>query len=197
MSQKHTETEVKYRVDSLSDVENRLRELGAKLTAERVYENNVRYEDATNSLSANKRVLRMRQDTRARLTYKEPGSSQREGLASRTELEIEVSDFETADLLLQKLGFHPSWIYEKYRTTYEMDDCEIVLDETPLGQFIEIEGDADSIDKMVKMLGLEEAQPIIESYSDLFFKVKAYLQLDVRDMTFENFKGIEIPESLM
>jgi adenylate cyclase class 2 len=193
--QKNVETEVKIRVSDLSVVEQTLKMHDAKMSAERVYERNVRYEDANETLSPAHRVLRLRQDTRARLTYKEPGSGINQGITSRTELEITVSDFETMDQILQKLGYHAAWIYEKYRTTYEMMDCEVVLDELPFGNFVEIEGETANIEKALVALHLSDVRRISQSYSDLFFRVKSAMKLKFQDLTFENFKGIVVPEN--
>lgn len=191
---KHTETEVKIWVADLAEIERRLKSAGAVLHAARVYERNVRYEDADDSLTPDDRVLRLRQDTRVRLTYKEPGLSGTAGVISRTELEITVDNFETADLLLQKLGYHPAWVYEKYRTTYQLGDCEVVLDELPFGNFIEVEGEPAAIEQTLAAIGLAQAQRITASYSELFFLGKTMLGLDFRDLTFENFRGVRVPD---
>ncbi len=103
--QKHVEIEAKIKVKDLAEIERKLKAAGAMLHAERVYERNVRYEDAAESLTPAARVLRLRQDTRARLTYKEPHDAAGQGEWARTELEVTVSDFDTTDLLLKKLGF--------------------------------------------------------------------------------------------
>ena len=193
----NVETEVKVYVTDLVPIEQRLQALGAHLTAPRVYERNVRYENAANSLTKNDKVLRLRMDSRARLTYKEPIKATDDGISSRTELEVTVSDFETMDALLKKLGFYAAWTYDKYRTTYEMDGCEIVLDELGFGLFVEIEGDAESIEAMLAKLDLNTAKRIPASYSVLFFRVKRQLGLNFDDLTFENFKGVTIPPSLI
>jgi adenylate cyclase class 2 len=194
---KNVETEVKVYVSDLAPIEQRLQSLGAYLAAPRIYERNVRYEDADNSLTKKDKVLRLRMDSRARLTYKEPAAFSDKSIMSRTELEVTVSDFETTDLLLQKLGFHTSWVYDKYRTTYELDDCEIVLDELGFGLFVEIEGEADAIEAMIIKLDLTDAKRIPASYSVLFFRVKRQLGLTFDDLTFENFKGVTIPSTLI
>ncbi|HVO43114.1 MAG TPA: class IV adenylate cyclase [Aggregatilineales bacterium] len=191
----NTETEVKIKVPDLAAIARRLQALGAELAAPRVYEKNIRYEDAGETLTPAGRVVRLRQDTRARLTYKEPGTLAGKFL-TRTELEITVSDFEITDLILQKLGYHSAWIYEKYRTTYTLDGCEVVLDEMPFGALIEIEGDEACIEMALKKLGLDGEPFIRTSYSDLFFRFKARLKLPFRDLTFENFKGITVPDAL-
>jgi adenylate cyclase class 2 len=190
----NTETEVKLYVPHLEWVQVQLERSGAKLTAPRVYERNVRYENAAKSLTANGIVVRLRQDTRARLTYKEGGSAQ-DGIVSRTELEVEVSDFDTMQTILDKLGYHPHLVYEKYRTTYELDGAEIVLDEMPYGNFVEIEGESAQIEKVVQRLGLGNTPRMAGSYTALFERVKSRLGLTFDHLTFKNFKGISVPES--
>ena len=197
MAHDNVETEVKISVDDLQKVAEKLRAHNATLTGERVFERNVRYEDATESLTPAGRVLRLRQDTRARLTYKAPGGGNQNGVLSRTELEVTVSDFQTTDLLLKALGYHPSWEYEKYRTTYELNDCEVVLDEMPFGNFVEVEGEQEAIENVLTMLDLANAPRIGASYSDLFFRIKEQMKLNFRDLTFENFKGITVPHEMI
>lgn len=189
---KHEETEVKLYVPDHITVEHRLHQLGARLTAPRVFESNVRYENADETLTANGIVVRLRRDSRVRLTYKEGGTIN-DGIISRYEAEVEVSDFETMDTLLNKLGYHPALIYEKYRTTYELDGAEIVLDEMPYGNFVEIEGETQVIEDLLKRLQLHNATRYPASYVSLFESVKRYLSLTFRDLTFANFANIDVP----
>jgi adenylate cyclase class 2 len=195
MSTNYTETEVKLYVPYLEVVGVRLERLGATLTAPRVYERNVRYENAAHTLARDGIVLRLRQDTRARLTYKEGGSAQ-DGIVSRTEIEVEVSDFAAMGTILGRLGYTPSMTYEKYRTTYELNGAEIVLDEMPYGSFVEIEGGADAIETIIERLELGNAPRCTGSYVALFERVKARLGLTFPDLTFDNFKAISVPGSI-
>lgn len=191
MAGKDTETEVKIKVPDLGAMAQRIRAAGGALAGERVHERNVRYDDNAGSLTPAGRVLRLRQDRDIRLTYKEPRAG--DGGMTRTELEVSVSDFETAHRILGALGFAPAWEYEKYRTTYRLDACEIVLDETPMGDFIEIEGDVAGIEAALRALQLQDARRITESYSVLFERVKRRLGLTFRDLTFANFRGVAVP----
>ncbi|MBZ0298775.1 MAG: class IV adenylate cyclase [Anaerolineae bacterium] len=190
----YTETETKLYCPDLSDVARRLILAGATVTTPRVYERNVRYEDAGETFSANGIVLRLRQDYRARLTYKGPGQVS-DGIMQRHEAEVEVSDFDAMHVILQNLGYHPHLIYEKYRTTYELDETEVVLDEMPYGNFVEIEGTAAAIEQVIGKLALGEARRYGHSYTGLFDIVKANLSLSFRDLTFDNFDGIDVPET--
>ncbi len=190
------EIEAKLHVPDLKPVEEALKASGATLKAERVYERNVRYENAEQSLTASGRVVRLRQDTRVRLTYKEPTDQMNANVSTRAELEVTVSDFEMMNLILAKLGYHPAWLYEKYRTTYELAGAEVVLDEMPYGLFVEAEGDAESIENALQSIHLHEQKRLQGSYSDWFFRIKAQLGLTFNDLTFENFRGVAVPDHL-
>ncbi|MHB8629068.1 MAG: class IV adenylate cyclase [Aggregatilineales bacterium] len=194
MSTEPVEIEAKVHVADLESIRPLLEHVGAKLIAPRVYERNVRYENAEGTLTSTHRVVRLRQDTRVRLTYKEPSLQYLDGATSRTELEVTISDFAMMDAILGKLGYSPAWLYEKYRTTYEWHDAEIVLDEMPYGNFVEVEGPQAMIEDALLVLGLSELTRIKSSYSDLFFQLKARLGWRFNDLTFDNFRGIVVPE---
>jgi adenylate cyclase class 2 len=189
----YTETEVKLYVPFLEAVQVRLERLGAQLTAPRVFERNIRYDNVQRTLTPRGVVVRLRQDTRTRLTYKDNGKA-RDGIVTRTEIEVEVSDFDAMSAILMKLGYTPYMVYEKYRATYEIDDAEIVLDEMPYGSFVEIEGEEQKVADIMKRLELDRAPRMDGSYADLFERVKRHLGLTFTDLTFDNFKGVRVPE---
>ncbi|NDJ74806.1 MAG: class IV adenylate cyclase [Chloroflexi bacterium] len=190
------ESEVKLAVEDLDPIIAKLDAAGAELVQERVYENNFRYENAGETLTANGIVLRLRQDSRVRLTYKAPASDDldlADGVLTRFEAEVTVDDFDVMDLILQRLGFHPYVVYEKYRTTYHLGEAEIVLDEMPYGNFVEIEGPTSAIRAALKTLELHNEPRLLTNYMALFDRVKAALNLDVHDLTFANFQNVEVP----
>jgi adenylate cyclase class 2 len=189
----YTETEVKLYVPFLEAVQVRLERLGAQLTAPRVFERNIRYDNVQRTLTPRGVVVRLRQDTRTRLTYKDNGKA-RDGIVTRTEIEVEVSDFDAMSAILMKLGYTPYMVYEKYRATYELDGAEIVLDEMPYGSFVEIEGEEKTVADIMKRLELDRAPRMDGSYADLFERVRRHLNLTFTDLTFDNFKGVRVPE---
>jgi adenylate cyclase, class 2 len=188
------ETEVKIYVHDLKKLRKQLENLGAELLQERVHEHNVRYDMPDGSLNQRGAVLRLRQDNQTRLTYKEKGSIDK-GIMTREELEVEVSDFAVMEAILGKFGFTPSMFYEKYRTTYALGQAEIMLDELPFGNFVEIEGESEAIEEILHELKLENAERRPDSYAKLFDYVKHHMGLNFRDLTFENFQDIAVPES--
>ncbi len=190
---KDREIEVKIHHTNLDELRQRLDNAGATQIKERVYEWNMRYNSTSGDFAEEGYVLRLRRDTRARLTYKGPASVD-QGIMNREELEVEVSDHDTMHKMLLKLGFVEYMIYEKYRTTYQLNHTEVVLDEMPFGNFIEVEGEHDDIKAVLAQIGLQDAKRYEHSYSSLFDFVKHHLDLDFRDLTFENFENVDVPE---
>ena len=185
------ETEVKLYTPNLAMVRMALEANGATLLKPRVFERNLRYDSADGALIASGIVLRLRQDEGVTFTYKDGGSIER-GIVSRFEAEVEVSDFDTLDLILRRLGYRVALVYEKYRRTYELGGAEVVLDELPYGNFTEIEADAAMIERVVDLLGLTGARRMSASYTDIYLKLRERLDLDVEDCTFDEFAGVDL-----
>ncbi|MFZ5912555.1 MAG: class IV adenylate cyclase [Chloroflexota bacterium] len=179
------ETEVKFYVKDLGQIEERLRALRAQLTQPRVHETNLRFDLPDGGLRGAGRVLRLRMDTQARLTYKGP-SERLDGVLSRAEYETSVGDFETAQRILRALGYVVTATYEKFRATYEWEGLHVMLDELPYGDFVEIEGpDADSLQTASRALGLDFSAAIPASYLALFEGLCQKRGLDPSRLTFE------------
>ena len=89
---------------------------------------------------------------------------------SREELEIEISDAGTALAILENLGFHRVFRYQKYRTEYSQPGARgvVTLDETPIGCYLEVEGSPRWIDRTARKLGFSEKHYITASYGALF-----------------------------
>jgi len=189
------EKEIKFFISDPLQMRDHILAHGARLQKERLFEVNLRFDTSQQSLRASHQVLRLRQDDHVRLTYKDQ-SEFSEGIADRRELEITVSDFETTQSILQALGFEVFMVYEKYRTTFTLDQCEIVIDEMPFGNFIEIEGSsADAIRAVALLLALDWEKRITTSYLDLFFTIKTTHNLNVNNLVFSEFEGFHFSEN--
>ena len=189
----YLETEVKLYLEDMENVAARLVAAGATTHLPRVLERNVRYDNTQRTLMDNGIVVRLRQDYRTLLTYKEP-SDQKDDLAlTRFEVSVEVSDFNAMQVILEKLGYTRVMVYEKQRTTYLLHDTEVVLDEMPYGDFMEIEGQPQDIRWVIERIGLEDAPRFKCSYVELFDRVRHHLELDMRDLTFASFEGVDVP----
>jgi len=164
------ETEVKLRVRELGAVRETLRTLGARPLLERHFEDNVLFDDAAGSLRAQGTVLRLRRTTLGGvLTFKGPREVS-EGVKSREERETDVADPEALDGILRRLGYRPAFRYQKYRESWSHAGQAIELDETPIGAFVEVEGDLQGIHAVARALGYGPADYLGESYVDLFFR---------------------------
>jgi adenylate cyclase class 2 len=112
-------------------------------------------------------LLRLRRAAgRAIVTYKGPRRIE-DGVRAREELEFEVSDAGACARVLEALGYRPSYRYEKYREVYRHERVEIVIDELPIGCFLEIEGDSDAIHAAAAALGFGRGDYLTDSYADL------------------------------
>ena len=191
MTKANREIEAKFYVRNLKAVEMRLLSLKARLVSKRTHETNLRFDTSTGDLKRDGRVLRLRRDDEIRLTYKEDGKLTA-GAHDRREIEFTVGDFDSAKQFIEALGYEVIFMYEKYRTTYELDGSHIMLDELPYGNFVEIEGDLDLLKPIAKKLGLNWDTAIPSSYAALFEHVCKVRGLKFHDLSFENFDGMKI-----
>jgi adenylate cyclase class 2 len=185
------ETEVKFLIVDASQIEHRLLDLHPRLVQARTHEHNLRFDTSRGDFSQAGRVLRLRQDSSVRLTYKGPAQL-KSGASDRLEIEFTADDFAAARDLLIALDYQIVFIYEKYRTTYALQGVEVMLDELPYGNFIEIEGELPALRSAAERLGLDWTAAIPRSYHDLFEQLRRRLKLPFRDLTFENFTGISL-----
>jgi len=89
--------------------------------------------------------------------------------------------------ILAGLGYRPVFRYEKYRTVYRRIGRPglAMLDETPIGNFLELEGSPRSIDRMAGELGYSGADYILDSYGKLYLDHCARAGVRPRDMIFQ------------
>jgi len=191
------EIEVKFYLSKPAEFAARLAAAGAVLVSERQFETNLRFDTADGQLTREARVLRLRQDNRARMTYKGPAAAG-EPVSMRQEIEFGVSDMAAAQRLLEALGYRVSVMYEKWRTTYRLGALEIVQDELPYGHFCEIEGpDGASIQQGAGRLGLDWDARVTASYLALFDRLKLNRGIQGSQLSFTSLVGLSIaPEDL-
>lgn len=192
----YLEVEVKFLVEDLAVIRERVLAAGAELRRPRLFERNLRFDDDAGTLRQKERLLRLRQDNAVRLTFK--GALQHEaGAAAKIheELEIKVDDFDAAVALLQRLGFQPRQTYEKYRETFYLDGVEILLDELPFGNFVELEGAVEALQNVARRLELDWEERILDNYLAIMAGLKEHYQLPFDDCTFTNFADLDISVS--
>jgi adenylate cyclase class 2 len=186
------EKEVKFYLRDLEAMAARLEATGAELVRPRVFERNLRLDTADGGLTAEKRVLRLRQDDKVHVTYKDKTHTEN-GVLVRTEIEFATDNLEVTLKLFEALRYQVVMIYEKYRRAYRLGDVEVVLDEMPFGNFMEIEApNTTLIEGVAQMLGLNWDRRGIASYLGIFDVLKQHREIRFRDLTFENFASLQI-----
>ena len=129
--------------------------------------------DRSGELRASDRLLRLRRaGDRATVTYKGPGERARH--KSREEIEFDVDDGEAFELVLTRLEYQPAFRYEKFRAKFGAsgEPGIITLDETPIGVFLELEGEPAWIDRTAARLGYSEQEYVTASYASLYRKYR-------------------------
>jgi adenylate cyclase class 2 len=185
----HEEIEAKLKVDSLEEVESRLRECGGSFVRETV-QTDIYFDTPEQRLTRSDECLRLRCDQagqreRLILTYK--GPKQQDDYKKRTEIEVEVKEAEATELLLAALGYRKALAFDKRRRLWRLRDCEVALDELPLlGVFVEIEGpDSHTILQVQEMLGLARVPHIMDSYATLIDQELSRLGGEQREVYLE------------
>jgi adenylate cyclase class 2 len=187
------EVEVKFLIDDLAVVRRRLLAAGAEIIRPRVYERNVRFDTMDDALLKKEELLRLRQDTAVILTFKGPSEFDLVSEAKvREEIEVQVDDFDRLVVILKRLGYDPRQVYEKYREAFRLNNLEIVLDEMPYGNFIELEGNESDIKATAGLLGLNWQERILSNYLAMMGLLVEHHNLPFQDVTFENFRVSDI-----
>lgn len=186
-----TETEIKLRWNGTAEEARALIEgRGYTVSSSRTLESDQLFDQPSAALQQSDRILRLRKTispegtTRAMVTYKGPAT--RDGYKSREEIEFDVSDSGTFTLVLHRLGYQPTFRYEKYRTQLRAagEPGLVTIDETPIGIYLEMEGPRDWIDSTAARLGLSKAQFLTVSYAGLYREYRGQHPDVPADMTF-------------
>ena len=165
------EIEAKLKVDSFEDVKRQLTRCGA-LHVSQMAQVDCYFDTEDRRLTETDRCLRLRTERggdreRVVLTYK--GPKQADDFKKREEVNLDATDAAAVECLLRGLGYTRALAFDKRRSVWDCEGCEVALDELPLlGAFVEIEGpDAERIGRVRTMLGLGAARHVMESYASL------------------------------
>ena len=182
------ETEIKFRVVDRAALEHQLKAAGFELLTPRSFESNVLYDTADRRLRAHTEILRIRNYagkwtlTHKRLPDAGPGEDTHK---HRIETETEIADGNALAEVFRSLGLAAAYRYEKWRSEWSDGEGHCVVDETPIGDYAELEGDGEWIDRISARLGIDRSRYITLSYGRLFEQWCAEHKSDARDLTFE------------
>ncbi len=187
------EIEMKFAVHDIAGFKAEVEELGLHLETERTFESNTLYDTPDRELRAKTQVLRLRiYGERCVLTHKRvpDGGNDDSKYKTRIETETEVQDCGAVAEIFAQLGFVAAFTYEKFRTEWsDPAGGHLVLDETPIGIYAELEGQTDWIDRMVERLGVQEADRSTASYGTLFLQWKERTDSEAEHLTFEEVES--------
>lgn len=188
------EIELKFRVASLPSLERRLQQLGFRVDTPRTFESNTLYDTPGRDLKARGELLRLRQyGTRQVMTHKRHPDDEEQGSRYKVRIETETA-LEDASALAEvftRLGYGPVFRYEKYRSEYSdplQPGAHMVVDETPLGVFAELEGPTSWIDRTLEALEVSVQDCLTESYGKLFLAWKAETGSPAENLTFDEIQ---------
>jgi adenylate cyclase class 2 len=191
-----TETEIKLPWNgTAADARTLIERHGYRVAAPRTLESDRLFDLPSGALRQSDRILRLREmaaadqdspaGTRAMVTYK--GAASRQDYKSREEIEFDVSDPAAFVLVLERLGYRPTFSYQKYRTQFRTagEPGLVTIDETPIGVYLELEGPEMWIDSTSTRLGFQKSQFVTASYAALYRLHREQHPEVPRDMTFD------------
>jgi len=216
------EIELKFPIPDLARFQTSLPALGFHLDTPRTFEQNTLYDTADRSLRLGKQILRLRQyGDLWTLTHKRPADSPADGDSTRYKIRIEtethLDDGPALAVVFHHMGYDPVFRYEKFRTewSYASPTIEgplfsgtlfndsalpsdlaiarhLVIDETPIGNYAELEGPPEWIDRTLEQLGVDPATCLIDSYGKLFLDWKQRTGSDAEHLTFDQIDATEL-----
>lgn len=180
------EIEIKLRLNgNLNEIRQALRAGGFRVSKSRRHEYNVLLDTAQRALRSHGKLIRVRRaGTHTLLTYKGPSEQGR--YKKRREIEVLLPEAYKVEEIFNEIGYHPIFRYEKFRTEYAKarSNGKVLLDETPIGNYLEIEGSPRWIDSTARLLGFSTADYITRSYGYLYLAYCRERRMSPGDMLF-------------
>jgi adenylate cyclase class 2 len=162
------ENEIKFMMESPGRALHLLLSAGAAPRGERAFEDNLVFDDEGKTLWGRGILLRLRRYGDAITLTVKSNAAVEAGLKVREEREARVDDFEAMREVIAALGFAPAFRYQKYRSNFDLLGTVASLDETPIGTYLEIEGEPPAVRLAAERLGLDLAHGLTQSYMELF-----------------------------
>ena len=172
MADTSLESELKIPVTDFERVRASLRRERAVVVQVMAREINLLLDQHDGGLRTAGSLLRLRQHgDRNLLTLKGPVSYSG-SIKVRSEHETEFSNFPRMVDIFERLGFSVFMRYEKDREEWLLGEFSVVLDHTPMGDFVEVEGPPERLEQAAQLLGLETASAVRGSYVSLWLEYR-------------------------
>lgn len=181
------EIEVKFRVQNPKALEAALARLSFHCETPRTFERNTLFDTPDHRLRGTRQILRLRRyGERCVLTHKQTTSNDSPEARHKERIETEtvVEDGDAVAAIFAVLGYTPSFIYEKWRSEWADGNGHCVIDETPIGQYAELEGPPEWIDRTLAALAVDQAHVTTLSYGRLFEQWQQQTGSHAQNMSF-------------
>jgi adenylate cyclase class 2 len=182
------EVELKISVSDPATFQHAVERLGFTLVTPRTLEINTLHDTPQRNLRSRKQILRIRTyGSRYLLTHKrttvtdDPTAPYK----TRIETETEIEDPAALSEIFTQLGYPPAFRYEKFRTEWQRDGFHLVLDETPIGTWAELEGEPEWIESVLAALNVPPSDRSTASYGTLFLEWKTRTGSPAENLTFD------------
>lgn len=199
------EIELKFPISDPEALQSRLAQLGFHLNTPRTFEHNTLYDTHARDLRARREILRIRQyGPLCTVTHKrqpdqnDPVDTTRYKV--RIETETAVAEGTALAEIFQQLGYLPVFVYDKFRTEWSQTidpgtnvTAHLVIDETPIGNYAELEGPTDWIDRTLATLNIEPATCLTDSYGKLFLDWKQRTGSSAENLTYAEITSPAAP----
>jgi adenylate cyclase class 2 len=164
------ETEIKIKIGEVEDFCSRLGVFHPQVLSERHFEDNYLLDFPDRKLKSSRYLLRIRfarED--CYLTFK--GAPRPDSIfKSREELETKLGDGRMVLRILERIGMEVCFQYQKYRREFALGQVHIAVDETPIGNYAEFEGEGNEIRALAAKMGIAESHFIRLSYYSLYLE---------------------------
>jgi adenylate cyclase class 2 len=217
----NAEIELKFPIDDLARLQSRLPLLGFQLDTPRTFEQNTLYDTPDRSLRRTTQILRIRRygDVWTVTHKRMPNNSSEDDdmrYKIRIETETRVEDGPALAAIFEQIGYSAVFRYQKFRTEWShttppsiqgplfnnarlppevahlYQPRHLVIDETPIGDFAELEGPPAWIDQTLATLAIDPATCLTDSYGRLFLAWKERTGSPAENLTFD-----EIPSAAL
>ncbi|HEX4592693.1 MAG TPA: class IV adenylate cyclase [Bryobacteraceae bacterium] len=182
------EIEIKLRLPAkIAKIRRTLGKLGFRVTKPRALESNTLFDNSKRSLRKHGKLIRVRLISgHQMLTFKGPSKPGR--YKKRPEIEFNLPDNARLEMIFTHMGYHPVFRYEKYRAEYSKPRGigKVLVDETPIGNYLELEGPPRWIDRTARLLGYKQSDYITRSYGYLYLAYCRERRIRATDMLFKD-----------
>ncbi len=161
---KHKEIEVRFLEMDKAALMARLAELGAEDRGEDLLEEVICYDRELTWRDGGTKILRVRK-TNAGIMMAYKDRPEGDTIDGTVEIELAVSDFDTAVLFLEKIGYPAYRHQEKKRHTFVLDGVMVEIDTWPkIPTYVELEGESEqALRDAAEKLGMDWANVVTDN----------------------------------